>query len=214
VEREKQAVCTLLGAVILLLVGGCHVLPYELTTTSQSGYTVNLREAKKELVEIAPIGQTVGLSVLKENQVLFEKQDWFDDDSARFEDVCPEHDWISDSITRFGRKPGHRSPEFDELIIRNDSGQAVDYLEVRVDKYEIFLAMGLQPDMEEKVFVERPLGGAWERYFHLSIKLAGSQEVKSSLSVSKLSLGNVESVRYCLSVKDASVNVCDKAVGN
>jgi hypothetical protein len=209
--RVRRPACTILGVTVLLLSGGCHVIPYNLTTTSQSGYTVKLRGAKKGLIEIAPIGQTVGLRVLKGNQVLFEKQDWFDTDEAMFEDVCPEHSWISDSIIRFGHKPGYRSAKFDELIIRNDADRKVEYLEVRVDKYEIFLAMGLQPNTEAKVFVERPLSGAWDRYFLLSLMFAGGQEVRPNLSALKL-VGE-ETARYCLSVKNASVGVCDKAAG-
>ncbi len=55
-----------------------------------------------------------------------------------------EHNWVSDSLLRFGRKDISQSQP-DEITVANETGQTLTYLWLRSGKYELFLLFELKP---------------------------------------------------------------------
>lgn len=134
---------------------GLESLPLDFETVSPNKtYTVRLKEQRKaNLLPLAHIGDPPGcpakFSVYKNSQPLIENMD-IGDDSNRFAELYTEHSWISDSVFWFGDKDpislGH-----DEVVVTNNSNQAIAYLSVRTCKWENFWLFDVLPSAAVKL---------------------------------------------------------------
>jgi hypothetical protein len=136
---------------------GLNSLPLNFETVSpDKTYTVRIKELREtHVIPFTDIGDPAGcpaeFSVYKNGRPLIEKMD-IGDDSNLFSDLYPDHYWVSDSVFRIGDKDpeelGH-----DEVVVTNNSGQALEYLRVKTCKWEMFWLFDVQPGSTTKLSV-------------------------------------------------------------
>jgi hypothetical protein len=66
------------------------------------------------------------------------------DDSNNFIDLYPDHAWVSDSVLWLGNKDRPESGH-DEVLVTNNSRQAISYLHVRTCGWEMFWLFDVKP---------------------------------------------------------------------
>ncbi len=152
---------TILVSALALLINfhtarvGLESLPLDFKGVSPNKtYMVRLKEQRKAhllpLVHILDLpGYPAEFSVYKNNRPLIENMD-IGDDSNLFADLFPEHSWISDSVFWFGDKDPKELGQ-DEVVVANNSNQAIAYLSVRTCKWENFWLFDLQPNAVVKL---------------------------------------------------------------
>jgi len=213
------------GMIALLLLGGVSGLVYyafhagvespsfTFTTTSPNNtYTVQLKEqAAISRVPFSGHGNhAVSLSVLKvggrtvENEGLY-GGDVYDD---RFLDLFPVHDWISESIIRFGKKDTIPQSQHDEVYVANNTNQVITYLTLRAKKDEMILQFDLQPKSVVKLYVEpqsdqrADLSWIWCKG-----KFVSGQNILETGTNFKIRGKYNGPAHYCVSVKDQQVSI-------
>jgi hypothetical protein len=123
--------------------------PFELVTTSPAN-TFQAHFAERAEIHRSPSAghghKEVTLTVLKRNSPIIKDELLYEggvyDD--RFSELFPEHNWVSDSLLRFGRKDIPQS-QHDEITVANETGRTLTYLWLRSGKYELFLLFELKP---------------------------------------------------------------------
>jgi hypothetical protein len=133
---------------IYIYAAGCP--KHDLTTVSPNlTYKIHLKEQTN--ISHKPFnGQDnhqVVFSVLKNGEQIIENEDLYGGDiyDDRFTVLFPEHEWIADSVIRFGNKNSPSSTQHDEISISNSTEKVIAYLRVRAGKGEMFLLFDLQP---------------------------------------------------------------------
>lgn len=201
------------GGVYYVLHGRAVSPQFALTTTSpDQTYTVELKEQVKEL-SAPPSGEaihTVWMNVLKERQLIIKDAplyggDGYDD---RFQDLFPKYEWISNSTIRFANEASNPDSPHDEINIYNETNKGISYLNVLVEKGEMFVLIDVQPKSITRLIVhpqtDRGRDYSWIHSTGIFKDGGNIPEYGVNFKVRGLDKGPAH---YCIDIKDSGLNI-------
>jgi hypothetical protein len=147
------------------------------------------------------MGHSVSFNLYKNGQQIVRNAyvysgDLFDSD---FNELYPEHKWVSESVLRFGFNISKSEKSFDSLVISNKTNNVIKYLKIRGE--DLYLVFGMQPNSK----IELPMPR------HSYVAAIGEFENGQPIEYKGVNFFGGEpsnpAIQSCLSVVDNSIRI-------
>lgn len=189
------------GVVALVMLGQSRV--WFSTSSPKRTYTFELT-GKKERPTIPAIEHSARFNLLKNGQhvvtnAYVDSYDWFDSD---FGQMYPEHEWVTESILRFGLQVSASEKSSDSLIVSNRTDKSVRY--IKITAADMLFVFDLPPHSKTRLSVPHQGWLSW---------VAAEGEFGEGRSIPYNGVNFFhrdklkEPLRYCVSVEESVMRI-------
>ncbi len=187
----------------------CQSDLYTLTTISPNHtYTVQLVERLNPTDE-PYYRHVVGLKVYSGERLIADDPHFSGGvrSEERFGRELPEHNWISDSVLRFGRTPLSAQTKYDEVLIHNNATKAVTFLAINGGS-DMLLLIDLRPNTTTKVALQsQTYYGASTSWIGYAGQFADGRRIEPDGLNFRIRGKYVTPSVYCITIRDDEATV-------